>query len=219
MDLLQTTRLVNYFDQTEDVLKVNVSPILMQKGTTQLALYGLSHIHDNRLSRLFRETKVTMDQPVETTGEWFNVMILHQNRVDRGRKNYVPEEILPEFLDFVLWGHEHDCRIIPEKCPEKDFFVCQPGSSVATSLCEGEALTKHIGVLYVRGNEFKLETIKLQTVRPFVFKSIDLDAYDDRLSYDDGDIVSKVRKTAFLYKQIIFSEKLLAGSRFSGRTY
>lgn len=44
------------------------------------------------------------------------------------------------------------------------------GSSVATSLSEGESLTKHCGLLYIKGSDYKLEKIKLKTVRPFVFR-------------------------------------------------
>lgn len=42
----------------------------------------------------------------------FNLFVLHQNRVYRGHnaKNAVPESHLPDFLDFVVWGHEHECR-------------------------------------------------------------------------------------------------------------
>ncbi|XP_055324860.1 double-strand break repair protein MRE11-like [Sitodiplosis mosellana] len=194
MDLLETSGLLNYFGKCNSLEEVNIKPILMKKGTTQLALYGLSHIHDNRLARLFRDTKVTMDQPDERSGEWFNVMVLHQNRVDRGPKNYVPQEILPEIMDFILWGHEHDCRVIPEEVPGKSFFVSQPGSSVATSLSEGESIEKHIAILHVCQNQFKCEPIKLQTVRPFIFKSINLQDYEDELDLDEGDVKPKVKE-------------------------
>ena len=30
------------------------------------------------------------------------------------------------------------------------FLISQPGSPVATSLCEGEALPKHVGILNIR---------------------------------------------------------------------
>jgi len=52
------------------------------------------------------------------------------------------------------------------------FSVIQPGSSVATSLCEGEAVPKHCGILSITGTEFKLEKIRLKTVRPFVMREI-----------------------------------------------
>lgn len=86
----------------------------------------------------------------------------------RGTKNHIPESFLPGFLvtyiqtasctscfalapvpthtikprgfvkqDFVLWGHEHECLIDPTLTGH-GYFVTQPGSSVATSLIEGE---------------------------------------------------------------------------------
>ena len=43
------------------------------------------------------------------------------------------------------------------------FFISQPGSPVATSLCEGEALAKHVGVLNIRAdNKFKMDVIPLR---------------------------------------------------------
>ncbi len=45
-------------------------------------------------------------------------------------------------VDLVVWGHEHDCRIIPEPVAGKPYLITQPGSSVATSLAEGEAMEK-----------------------------------------------------------------------------
>ena len=46
-------------------------------------------------------------------------------------------------IDFVLWGHEHDCRVMPEEVAGKNYRICQPGSSVATSLADGESLEKY----------------------------------------------------------------------------
>jgi double-strand break repair protein MRE11 len=48
----------------------------------------------------------------------------------------------------------------------------QPGSSVATSLCPGEAVEKQIAILSITGREFKTESIRLKTVRPFIMKEI-----------------------------------------------
>lgn len=45
-------------------------------------------------------------------------------------------------VDLVVWGHEHDCRIIPEPVAGKNYYITQPGSSVATSLADGEAIEK-----------------------------------------------------------------------------
>ena len=58
-------------------------------------------------------------------------------------KNYIPEQFIDEFFDLVVWGHEHECKIDPEHNPIKNFMVMQPGSPVATSLCEAEAKPKY----------------------------------------------------------------------------
>lgn len=91
---------------------------------------------------------------------------------------YLPENFLPEFLDLVIWGHEHECLIEPRYNPEMSFHVMQPGSSVATSLMPGEAVSKHVAILSITGKEFKSEPIRLKTVRPFVMREIVLQ--DDR---------------------------------------
>ena len=46
--------------------------------------------------------------------EWFNLFVLHQNRVQRGFSNthgWIEDRHLAAYedLDFVLWGHEHQC--------------------------------------------------------------------------------------------------------------
>ena len=84
--------------------------MLLCKGQTRLALYGLSSVKDERLYRLFRENKVQMMRPEEETDEWFNLLTLHQNRAKHGSSNYIPEHYLDGFMDLVIWGHEHECR-------------------------------------------------------------------------------------------------------------
>ncbi|KAJ8871322.1 hypothetical protein PR048_027639 [Dryococelus australis] len=174
MDVIGTTGLLNYFAKWNDFKKVDISPLLMQKGASRLAIYGLSYMNDERLSRLFRDGKVQMLQPSVHAKEWFNLMVLHQNRVDHGKYTFIPEEALADFLDLVMWGHEHECRIVPEKNPLKKFHVTQPGSSVATSLSAGESVEKYVGILKVYKKDFKLEPVKLETVRPFVMDTITL---------------------------------------------
>ena len=64
------------------------------------------------------------------------------SRVAHSPKNYVQETFIKDFMDFVLWGHEHECRITPERSEQQGFDIIQPGSSVATSLSEGESVPK-----------------------------------------------------------------------------
>lgn len=63
-------------------------------------------------------------------------------RSKHGPTNYIPEQFLDEFLDLVVWGHEHECLIDPSRNEQQLFYVTQPGSSVATSLSPGEATKK-----------------------------------------------------------------------------
>lgn len=172
LDLLSASGLVNYFGKWTDLTRVEISPLLMQKGVTRLALYGLSHLKDERLARLFRDHRVTMLRPREDQEEWCSVFVLHQNRVDRGPKSYIAEEMLPDFLDLVIWGHEHECKITPEWNDQRQFYVCQPGSTVATSLCDGEAVDKHVAVLSIYKRHLRITPIRLKTVRPFMFDTI-----------------------------------------------
>ncbi|TMW48772.1 hypothetical protein DOY81_006150 [Sarcophaga bullata] len=194
LDLLSTTGLVNYFGRWTDLSKIDITPLLLKKGETKLALYGLSHIQDMRLARLFESRKVHMQVPEGE--EWFHLMVLHQNRADRGPKNYLPEEALPEFLNLVIWGHEHDCRIKPEHNVKRDFYVCQPGSTVPTSLAEGESIRKHVAILEIYKNKFQIKPIPLKSVRPFVFESVKVMDLAEQLRLEEGDVSNKVRDMA-----------------------
>lgn len=62
-------------------------------------------------------------------------------RSRHGNTNFIPEKFLDDFIDLVIWGHEHECKIAPTK-NEQLFYVSQPGSSVVTSLSPGEAVKK-----------------------------------------------------------------------------
>jgi len=111
-------------------------------------------------------------RPVESRGDWFNIFVLHQNRVAHSPKNFIHESMLDNFLDFIIWGHEHECKITPHQSQVGDFFITQPGSTICTALSEFEALKKHCGLLEIKGSQFRLKPIPLQTVRPFVIEDV-----------------------------------------------
>ncbi|VDM32314.1 unnamed protein product [Hydatigera taeniaeformis] len=180
-DLLHTCGFINLFGKYNCVEELKVSPLLLRKGSTHLAIYGIGAIREERLHRLFRDNKVTFLRPDH--GEWFSIAVIHQNRVRHGPTGYLPENYLPSFLDLVIWGHEHSCRLEPEWNATGSFYVVQPGSSVVTSLSEGEAVEKCVGLLEVRGMEFKLAKLPLRSVRRFVFGDLVL---EDELSEEDA---------------------------------
>lgn len=91
--------------------KVEISPILLKKGDTKVALYGLGSMRDERLNRMWERQKVSFlrpdddedDQGLADDAGFFNIFALHQNR-DLGRgKNCVQENFIPEWMDIVVW--------------------------------------------------------------------------------------------------------------------
>ena len=179
LDLLQVSGLLNYFGRIAQNDKIDVKPVLLQKGSTKLALYGLSNVRDERLYRTFRDKHVNFYKPTVQQQGWFNLMAVHQNHHAHSDTNYLPENFLPEWLDLVVWGHEHECLIDPAPNPEMGFQVMQPGSSVATSLVPGEAVAKHVAIVSITGKEFTYEKHRIKSVRPFITKELIL-ANDDR---------------------------------------
>ena len=179
LDLLQMSGLLNYFGRIPETDKIEVKPVLLQKGQTKLALYGMSNVRDERLFRTFREGNAKFFKPGAQQKDWFNIMAVHQNHHAYSESGYLPENFLPEFMDLVVWGHEHECLIDPRLNPEMQFHVMQPGSSIATSLVPGEAVPKHVAILSITGKEFKVEKHRIRSVRPFITKELVL-AQDPR---------------------------------------
>ncbi|KAG1669705.1 Double-strand break repair protein MRE11 [Nymphon striatum] len=175
LDLLSVTGLVNYFGKFTDLESINISPILLQKGITKLAMYGLGSMKDERLHSMMADGNVKLCPKVESS-ESFNLMAIHQNRFNfkHGTTNFIPEKFLDDRLDLVIWGHEHECRIEPERNSHQNFCVSQPGSSIATSLRPSETVPKHVGIFKIYKKHFSMEKIPLQTVRPIYVETIDL---------------------------------------------
>jgi double-strand break repair protein MRE11 len=165
--MLSVAGLVNYIGKVDLPLNdasaegIAVRPVLLRKGNTHLGLYGVGNVKDARIHFELRSNRVKMYVPKDKN-DWFNLLLLHQNRyregsqsrslrksdshifrVKHGPQESVPEGLFDDCVDLVVWGHEHDCRIRPEPVAGKRYFITQPGSSVATSLAEGEALDKY----------------------------------------------------------------------------
>ncbi|CCO36819.1 Double-strand break repair protein MRE11 [Rhizoctonia solani AG-1 IB] len=102
-------------------------------------------------------------------------------------------------INLVVWGHEHDCRIVPEPVAGKEYFITQPGSSVATSLADGEAIPKHVALLEIQHNTFQLTPVPLRTVRPFVLDDVNL---SEAAETDGIDITNQVSVMKFLRERV-----------------
>jgi double-strand break repair protein MRE11 len=80
MDVLSATGLINHFGRVPDNDNIAVCPILLRKGSTNLALYGIANVRDERLHRTFRNGNVKFLRPDESSDEWFNLLAVHQNQ-------------------------------------------------------------------------------------------------------------------------------------------
>uniref|UniRef100_A0A1B0GJN6 Mre11 DNA-binding domain-containing protein n=1 Tax=Lutzomyia longipalpis TaxID=7200 RepID=A0A1B0GJN6_LUTLO len=212
IDILASTGLLNYFGKCLNLEKVVVTPLMIIKGATKLALSGISHIHDSRFVRLMESGNVIFENATNEA-EWFNLLVLHQNRADRGRKKFIPEETLPKFFDLIIWGHEHDCQIEPELNQKTKFFVSQPGSTVATSLSEGESIPKHCGILKIHRNQFDMTAIQLQTVRPFVFGNLNMEDHEEELNEPRTKLENQIHKlvTRRIEEMIVKAKEQISG--------
>ncbi|KAH8601434.1 Metallo-dependent phosphatase-like protein [Bisporella sp. PMI_857] len=193
LDLLQVSGLLNYIGRMPESDNIEIKPVLLQKGQTKLALYGMSNVRDERLYRTFKDGKVKFYTPGVQPKDWYNIMAVHQNHHAHTETGYLPENFLPEFMDLIVWGHEHECLIDPRFNDEMQFHVMQPGSSVATSLVAGEAVAKHVAIAYVTGRTLETENIRIKSVRPFITRDIVL-AEDKRFKKlaDDQDNRPKI---------------------------
>ncbi|KAM8816820.1 double-strand break repair protein MRE11 [Rhynchonycteris naso] len=193
LDILSCAGLINHFGRSTSVEKIDISPVLLQKGSTKIALYGLGSIPDERLYRMFVNKKVTMLRPKEDENSWFNLFVIHQNRSKHGNTNFIPEQFLDDFIDLVIWGHEHECKIAPTKNEQQLFYIAQPGSSVVTSLSPGEAVKKHVGLLRVKGRMMNMEKVPLCTVRQFFMEDVVLADHPDIFNPDNPKVTQVIQ--------------------------
>lgn len=91
LDVLSASGLVNYFGRLElpggavnDAEAIDnglaVKPVLLQKGTTKLALYGMGNIRDERFHHEMQNGRIRLVEPVEDHEQYFNLLLVHQNR-------------------------------------------------------------------------------------------------------------------------------------------
>ncbi|KAG5644011.1 meiotic recombination [Asterophora parasitica] len=203
LDVLSVSGLMNYMGKIDLPMSdadasntgIAVRPVLLRKGTTYLGMYGIGNVKDQRMHFELRSNRVRMFMPRDKEN-WFNILLLHQNRVKHGPQESVPEGMFDDSIDLVIWGHEHDCRILPEPVAGKNYYISQPGSSVATSLADGEAIEKHVALLQIQGKEFQMTPLPLRTVRPFVIEEVVLSevADEEGLNISDQMEISKYLK-------------------------
>lgn len=92
LDVLSVAGVINYFGKvhlasdeasTTDphAAGMTIEPVLLQKGETRLAMYGIGNVRDTRMHYELRSNRVRMFLPEDDDGpDWFNLLLVHQNR-------------------------------------------------------------------------------------------------------------------------------------------
>ncbi len=95
LDILSVSGVLNYFgkvdlisdeavDANSEDKGIKIRPILLRKGTSHLAMYGVGNVKDTRMHYELRSNRVKMFMPEAGDGvgedDWFNMLLVHQNR-------------------------------------------------------------------------------------------------------------------------------------------
>ncbi|OMJ77611.1 hypothetical protein SteCoe_22784 [Stentor coeruleus] len=178
LNIMQSANYLNYISgiYESDVLKLN--PIVLKKQDTKIAIYGIGNMKEDKLNQMLIGGKIIFEKP-ENCRDYVFILVVHQNRFKGSgqgpsAKNCIMDWAFPEFFDLIVWGHEHDCYTVPRTTENRGYVIYQPGSSVATSLTDGEAREKHMFLLEIRRVAYKVTPIPFKTTRKVLFKSLEL---------------------------------------------
>ena len=106
LDMLSVAGLINYMGKIdlpigEDEDKGNgiaIKPVMLRKGNSKLAMYGIGNVKDQRLHYELRSNRVRMFMPKDKKN-WFNILLIHQNRsVPKDLCYYYPLTYLSGYL-------------------------------------------------------------------------------------------------------------------------
>ena len=209
INLMQSAHYLNYMKCVISEDTVIVRPIVLKKQETCVYIYGLGNIKEERLNRLLREDKVVFEKPENEKSAVF-LLVVHQNRykgngLGPSSKNCVMDWVFPKFFDLVIWGHEHDCFTEPRTVQNRGYKIYQPGSTVSTSLTEGEARAKHMFLLQIRDLAYKMTPIPILSSRQILFKHVELSELSQRssdLMASVSEIFEELLKTADKQRRI-----------------
>ena len=168
---------MNYFGRSDSIEKLEISPIILIKNDTKIAMYGIGYMKDERLNLAFEKKRVKFLRP---KGEdWFNILVIHQTKerggsIGNSKRIFIRERIFPDFIDLILWGHEHECIPIAKKCEITGSHILYMGSTTITSLIDAEAKPKHCFILKVSKTKFNILPIPLKEARQFIYGQIEL---------------------------------------------
>lgn len=199
LDILNEALLLNYFEPVQNIDEIILKPIILQKGSTKIVIYGCGH------TEYFDESlvngKFQLVIPSDGLQNYFSILMLHQDR--KRNEEYV--EILINLLrqknyniNLLAWGHEHKYETVNPPGPY--FNIIQIGSSINTQNFV-ECSKKFILDIKLKSNtEFTYETIPIYNFTHFYFDRISLGELGVTST---GDILNKVRNILTTKKNML----------------
>ncbi|EAR84214.2 ser/thr phosphatase family protein (macronuclear) [Tetrahymena thermophila SB210] len=191
IDLLHATKYLNHFGKFSNIEQIKVTPIIFQKGNTTVALYGIGYLKDKYFHKMLEEGKIEFVKP-EQMGykDTVNILVIHQNRykgIRQGQsyRNCVHPEQFPEWIDFIIRGHEHEQKDdidIMKECP---IATIQPGSTILTAIEDVQATPRRAILFEIKGLEANFQDITLiQSYRPVLYEHVELTSVVKKAGFD-----------------------------------
>lgn len=201
LHVLQEARLLYYLDAPQQhqhashgttalsigsLPKRKLRPYLFHKQNTTMALYCFGNVRNEQaLHTAFKQGDWTLVPPADPQNTYC-ILMLHQNAPKHHTRQLAFDvRVLPDYVDLVVWGHEHEplraytvngnTTTSPQQQQNNNTIVVyQPGSSVRTNLAQSECKPKSIGLLTVHHDkkERKLSRIPLKSSRTLVHHTV-----------------------------------------------
>lgn len=183
-ELLSVPRLINFFKPVEKTDVVTLKPVVLERGSVRLVIYGFGYTVDVDFQRLLSEKKLKLEPYVdEQAKRTFNILMVHQNRTSYGgMKQNIPELLVstlpaegePNHIDLIVWGHEHENKVEREKIGSSTTFITQPGSTICTQNKKANACDRVMAILDIYNDRDEFEPITLSRARKFIYHTGDL---------------------------------------------
>lgn len=190
MHILESTNFINYIGKFNTIDEIELKPLIFYKNNQPIAIYSLGHLKDRRLYNLFLNKKIKFVKPEM---KCFNILVVHQNRIEYNKKDFLPHEFLPDFFDLVIYGHEHESILLKLD----SFILLQCGSSVRTSLSQKEMYDKFFYILDTE--EGTLERLESKTVRRFLIDKLENVEYEEEVIKKINFLIQKSKSESKFY--------------------
>ena len=63
LDLCSTNNYINYFGKVTNIEHIEIQPVLFEKGSTKIAIFGIGHMRDERINLAFENKQIKFKRP------------------------------------------------------------------------------------------------------------------------------------------------------------